>query len=231
MGATSGQVFSFSSTDPVAVELAFPTFAPTISHWGTSVLMDGRYDDDKSLIFTFGQTVVTAVPSGQSRALFAIRVAPSVDNSVGGGFGTRDLINRMQLTLDSISVAIRGSGNLLVTAVLNGIPSTTTAWTNAAAGSLTAVNSSLAQVASYAGLGTTVSGGETIAGFYVSGTDSLDLSKLRDLGNSILGGGAANSNTQIYPDGPDTLTFVVQNLGGSGSTDVLGRISWKEAQA
>lgn len=133
--------------------------------------------------------------------------------------------------MDSISVAIRGSGNLLVTAVLNGIPSTTTAWTNAAAGSLTAVNSSLAQVASYAGLGTTVSGGETIAGFYVSGTDSLDLSKLRDLGNSILGGGAANSNTQIYPDGPDTLTFVVQNLGGSGSTDVLGRISWKEAQA
>lgn len=231
MGATSGQVFSFSSTDPVAVELAFPTFAPTISHWGTSVLMDGRYDDDKSLIFTFGQTTVTSVPSGQSRALFAIRVAPSVDNSVGGAFGTRDLINRMQLTLDSISVAIRGTGNLLVTAVLNGVPNTATAWTNAAGGSLTAVNSSLAQVASYAGLSTTISGGETIAGFYVSGTDSLDLSKLRDLGNSILGGGAANSNTQIYPDGPDTLTFVVQNLGGSGNVDVLGRISWKEAQA
>jgi hypothetical protein len=231
MGATSGQVFSFSSTDPVAVELAFPTFAPTISHWGTSVLMDGRYDDDKSLIFTFGQKTVTSVTSAASIALFSIRVAPSVDNSVGGAFGTRDLINRMQLTLDSIGIAIRGNGNLLVTAVLNGTPSTATAWTNAVSNANNAVNSSLAQIASYAGGSTTVSGGETIAGFYTSGTDRLDLSTLRDLGNSILGGGGANSNSQIYPDGPDTLTFVVTNLAQSGNVDVLGRLSWKEAQA
>ena len=230
MGATSGQVFSYSPTDPVAVELAFPTFAPTISHWGTSVIMDGRFDDDKSLIFTYGQSTVTNIASGASKALFSIRVAPSVDNGIGAAFGARDLINRLQLTLDSIGISIRGTGNLLVTAVLNGTPSSTTAWTP-----ITSVanvtNSSLAQIASYAGGVTTVSGGETIAGFFVSGTDRLDLSTLRDLGNSILGGGGNNSNSQFYPDGPDTLTFVVTNLASSGNVDVLGRISWKEAQA
>ena len=231
MGANTGQTFTYSPTNPAAVELAFPTFGPTISHWGTSVIMDGRFDDDKSLIFTFGQTVVTAVAAGASRALFSIRVAPSVDNGIAGAFGTRELINRLQLTLDSIGISIRGNGNLLVTAILNGTPSSTTNWTNAVANTVGVVNSSLAQIANYAGGSTTVTGGETIAGFYVAGTDRLDLSGLRDLGNSILGGGGTTSREQIYPDGPDTLTFVVTNLAASTSVDVLGRLSWKEAQA
>lgn len=231
MGSTSGQTFTYSATDPVAVELGYPTYGPSISHWGTSVIMDGRFDDDKSLIFTFGQTAVTNITSGNSRALFSIRVAPSVDNGQIGVFGARELINRLQLTLDSIGISIRGgTGNLLITAVLNGVPSTSTTWTNAVGNVATVVNSSLAQIANYAGGTTTVSGGETIAGFFVSSTDRLDLSGLRDLGNSILGGGGTTSNTQIYPDGPDTLTFVVTNLAAT-SVDVLGRISWKEAQA
>jgi len=230
--STSGSSFTVSATNPAAVELAFPTYGPSISHWGTSVIMDGRFDDDKSLIFTFGQTVVTSISSGASRALFSIRVAPSVDNGIAGAFGTRELINRLQLTLDSIGISIRGgTGNLLLTAVLNGTPSSTTNWTNAVGNVAGAVNSSLAQIANYAGGSTTVSGGETIAGFYVSSTDRLDLTGLRDLGNSILGGGGATSREQIYPDGPDVLTFVVQNLASTGSADVLGRLSWTEAQA
>lgn len=51
--------FTFSATAPITVEQAFPTFAPIISHWGTSVIMDGKFDDDKSLNFTYGQTVPT----------------------------------------------------------------------------------------------------------------------------------------------------------------------------
>ena len=232
MGSRTPLSFTYLATNPAGVELAFPTFGPTISHWGTSVIMDGRFDDDKSLIFTFGQTTITQVQSGQSRALFSIRVSPSVDNGIAGAFGTRELINRLQLTLDSIGISIRGgSGNLLLTTVLNGTPSSTTLWTNAVANASGAVNSSLAQIANYAGGSTTVSGGETIAGFYVSSTDRLDLSGLRDLGNSILGGGGQNSNQQIYPDGPDVLTFVVTNLASTGTADVLGRLSWTEAQA
>jgi hypothetical protein len=31
---------------------ANPTYAPTLFHWGTSVIMDGRFDDDKAYLFT-----------------------------------------------------------------------------------------------------------------------------------------------------------------------------------
>lgn len=30
----------------------FPTYTPALMHWGTSVIMDGRFDDDKSYLFT-----------------------------------------------------------------------------------------------------------------------------------------------------------------------------------
>jgi hypothetical protein len=234
MGASSGQSFTFSATDPVAVELAFPTYGPSISHWGTSVIMDGRYDDDKSLVFTYGQATATSVASGATRALFSIRVAPSIDNGVAAAFGQRELINRMQLTLRALDVSAipaSGTANLLVQAFLNATPSTATTWTNAVGNVANRANSSLAQIADYAAGSTTVSGGEVTAGFFVgSGANSIDLSQVRDLGNSILGGGGTTSNTQIYPDGPDTLTIVVTNLAAQ-SCNVFGRLSWTEAQA
>jgi hypothetical protein len=234
MGASTGQTFTFSATDPVAVELAFPTYGPSISHWGTSVIMDGRYDDDKSLVFTYGQATATSVAANTTRALFSIRVAPSIDNGIAATFGQRELINRMQLTLRALDVSAipaSGNANLLVQAFLNATPSTATIWTNAVGNVANRANSSLAQIADYAAGSTTVSGGEVTAGFFVgSGANSIDLSQVRDLGNSILGGGGTTANTQIYPDGPDTLTIVVTNLA-SQSCNVFGRLSWTEAQA
>jgi hypothetical protein len=304
MSATSATSPSYSSTNPIAVETAYPTFAPTISHWGTSVIMDGRFDDDKSLLFTYGQTstvnlgsaapttvgatnvtssgttvtvpstasivvgqtvTVTAgtgtlngvttvtgiltpttfsvtpaptvalsaatisVSGASTKALFSIRVAPSVDNGKAAAFGQRDLTNRMQLVLRALDIALQGAtaGNLLVTAVLNGMPSTATTWS-----ALTSPTSSLAQIADYASGGnTTVSGGEVTGGFFVNATNNVDLSLVRDLGNSILGGGTTVANTGIYPDGPDVLTIVVQNLTTTGPAQVVGRLSWTEAQA
>jgi len=232
MGATSGQSFTYSQTAPVVIESAFPTYAPTISHWGTSAIMDGRFDDDKSLVFTFGQTTQTSVPASASRALFSIRVAPSVDTGIAAAFGARELINRMQLVLRALDITVTSANtNILVTAVLNGTPSTSTAWTNAVGNASGVQNSSLAQIANYAAGSTTVSGGETTGGFFVNSTTSIDLGAVRDLGNSILGGGGANANINIYPDGPDTLTIVVTNLSTTTAATVLGRLSWTEAQA
>jgi hypothetical protein len=163
--------------------------------------------------------------------LLSIRVAPSVDNGIAANFGTRELVNRMQLVLDSLGITTRSaSANMLVTAVLNGVPSTATAWTNAINNVTGIANSSLAQIANYAAGSTTVTGGEVTAGLLVTGTSTLDLGNVRDLGNSVLGGGAANANTNIYPDGPDVLTIVVTNTGAA-AVDVLGRLSWTEAQA
>ena len=231
MGAVQGITFNYSASAPVAVELAYPTYAPSISHWGTSVIMDGRFDDDKSLVFTYGQTSPVALPSGSTRALFSIRVAPSVDNGLPATFGARELTNRMQLILDSLGVNQSNTGSILVRAFLNGTPSTATTWTNAVGNVSGVVNSSLAQIADYGGGSTTLTGGEVTAGFFLNqATTTLDLSKVRDLGNSILGGGTTTSNTQIYPDGPDVLTITATNLT-PGTISLLSRISWTEAQA
>ena len=228
--ANTAQTFTYSATAPTTVELAFPGFSPSVSHWGTSAIMDGRFDDDKSLVFTFGQTTATTITAGSSIALMSIRVAPSADNGQIGAFGAREVINRMQLKLNAMDFTFTGTAQpLLVTTVLNGTPSSATAWTNAVANAAQ-TNSSLAQIASYAGGTTTVSGGEVAGGFFVQGTDRLDLTQVRDLGNSILGGGGANANSGIYPDGPDTMTIVVRNLGAASAT-VYGRLSWTEAQA
>jgi hypothetical protein len=303
MSIGSPQVFTYSGAAgaPTMVELSSPTFAPTISHWGTSVIMDGRFDEDKSLIFTYGQTALTTLapaggttstgtlvsgnasvtlstgntniipgmtitaPSGvpantvvtsivgttlvmsnqasasgaqtltfsglTQKALLSIRVAPSVDNGIGAGFGVRELVNRMQLKMDAIGVTTSTpAANYLVTAVINGLPSSSTTWTSPTGNSATAVNSSLSQIADYGGGTTLVTGGEVTGGFLSQGTDRQDLTQLRDLGNAIMGGGSTLANAQIFPDGPDVLTFLVTNLT-SIPISVAGRISWKEAQA
>jgi len=242
MGSPVGVAFTYSPTDPVAVELAFPTYGPSISHWGTSVIMDGRFDDDKSLVFTYGQVGITTLQAsgnpGSSRALIAIRVAPSVDNGIAAAFGSRELTNRMQLVLRQLDLTALGGGNptILVRAYLNATPTIAATWTNAVGNIAGFQNSSLAQIADYANVGAgltgvQVNGGEVTAGFFVgSGANSIDLSGVRDLGNSILGGGSTTTGTNIYPDGPDTLTIVATNLTNS-TTNVATRISWTEAQA
>ena len=229
----SPQVFTFTALTgaPILVELSQPTYAPTISHWGTSVIMDGRFDEDKSLIFTYGQTIFTNIAAGATKALLSIRVAPSVDNGIGAAFGVRELINRMQLKLVALGVTCKTpSSNYLITAVINGTPSSATSWTSPTGNSTVLTNSSLAQIADYQGGSTTITGGETTGGFLSQGTDTLDLRSLRDLGNAIMGGGSTLANQQIFPDGPDVLTFLVTNISAS-AIDVAGRVSWTEAQA
>ena len=234
MGSANSSSFTFATLDPTIVELAYPTFAPALSHWGTSVIMDGNFDDDKSLLFTYGQTVSSSLAINQTKALFSIRVSPSVDNGIPAAFGARELVNRMQLVLRTLGVSANttsGVMNVLIRANLNGQPSgSLVTWTNAVGNVSSAVNSSLAQIADYGGLDVQVVGGETTGGFFVDGTGTLDISLVRDLGNSILGGGGTTSNTGIYPDGPDVLTFTATNLGLQ-PVNIFSRLSWTEAQA
>ena len=235
MGVPTASQFTYSATTPIPVEYAYPTFAPSISHWGTSVIMDGRYDDDKSLLFTYGQVATSSIAAGATIALFSIRVSPSADNGLPAAFGARELTNRMQLILRTLDLSIATTGsaqptNILVKANLNGIPNAAVTWTNAVGNAANVVNSSLANIADYGGLNATVVGGETTAGFFVNTTGTQDISLVRDLGNSILGGGGPNANTQIYPDGPDVLTITATNVSAV-PVSVLGRISWTEAQA
>jgi hypothetical protein len=89
----------------------------------------------------------------------------------------------------------------------------------------------LSQIADYSeDEETIILGGEVTGGFYSQGTSSIDLTNVRDLGNSVLGGGSSFANINVYPDGPDVLSIVVTNLS-STAVEVTGRLSWKEAQA
>lgn len=223
----ANQTHTYSATAPIGVQMHAPYFSPTISHWGTSVLMDGKFDSDKSYVFIAGMVATITVTQGARVPLMSIRVAPSVDNGRGGVLGAKEIVNHMQLVMQQMDLI--ANGIFLITLVLNGVPS---------AGTFTNVGgSSLSQVA-YHNASTTVSGGENIFAFYTqsNGTNiptvtQQDLTYVRDLGNSILGGGSTNNAGQeVYPNGPDVITVVAQNID-TGSKGIQARLSWTEAQA
>ena len=241
-GATGGAAataFTYSATAFVTVEYATQDSVPSISHWGSSVIMDGQFNDDKSLIFNYGMTSFLAIAAAGSYALMALRIAPSVDSGTTDTLGLKENINRMQLQLDSVSII--SSANTLINLVLNGriaaVFSGTGAVTTFTSPQQIAngFTSSLAQIAVNGATGTasTITGGESLAALYVpAGVNTLDLGNVRDLGNSILGGGVNNTvpTTQagLYPDGPDILYVVCTT---TTAVNVQARLSWKEAQA
>jgi len=235
-GGSASQV-AFAGDVTSAVELATPDAVPALSHWGSSAIMDGLFNDDKSLIFNYGSTPLTTNTSTtQLTPVLAIRVAPAVDNGQTGLLGAKEIINRMQLEL--VELGIYATGPLLVNLVLNGVTTGTysgsfTAPVTTAGGAYT---SSLSQVAQNVTNTVTVIGGESVAAAFTNtnGQTTLDLSGVRDLGNSILGGGTSNtlptSQSGLYPDGPDILYVCVTPLTATAIT-VNARLSWKEAQA
>jgi hypothetical protein len=246
-GGAAATTFTYSATAPISVRLYSRHVATGTSHWGSAVIMDGRFDEDKAYIFQTGMASSLVVPRGSSTnryGLLSLRVAPSVDNGMVGLFGQRELVNRMQLTLKQMDVlaqstasATNNPGIYLVEVILNGRVNNASGntWVNVG-------GSSLAQV-QYHAANTIVLGGEPILSYFVStvtGEASVvgqDLSTVRELGNSILAGGtstAANTDgSNIFPDGPDQVTITIRNLSGAAvtSSSVNGRLSWTEAQA
>jgi len=229
--AMTAQTWTYSATTPIIVEHHSPFYAPAISHWGTSVIMDGRFDDDKSFVFTQGTQSGISVPANGGRAAIqSFRISPSVSNGIPGALGVREIVNRMQMVLRQIDLFANGS--VLVSIVLNGTVSPGTPnWTSVG-------GSSLAQYINHTP-GTRVDGGEVIYGFYLNttgvatqfNTTQQDLTLVRDLGTSILSGGTSTlSNVDIYPNGPDMVTIVATNIGPVVA-NINSRMSWTEAQA
>jgi len=228
MGTGSASAFTYSATQPIALELISATSVPQISHWGSSVIMDGDFDEDRAYVYTAATKQQRQIGSGQTRAVIALRVAPSVDNGIPGSFGTRELVNRMQLVLRQVDIS--SNGKFFIELVLNPVTSITTSW-------LDVGGTSLAQ---YAVLGTQaeLTGGEVIFAFYSdNGVNQYSLNEVKELSNCILGGGGSQyenttspNPTGIFPDGPEVLAIRVRNLTGN-NRNIDARFSWKEAQA
>ena len=238
MSSGTGQTFTYQADQPIVLELLEASSVPQISHWGSSVIMEGRYDDDRAYVYTYGTKTGREIDTNQEKALIALRVSPSVDNGIPASFGYRELTNRMQLVLRAAEVS--ANGPFYIEILLNPNISSSINWNNVG-------GTSLAQYADLTAQGTgdlsvELIGGEVIFGFYVGdGINTVNLESVKEISNSILGGGfdqfaatTAPNPSGVFPDGPEVLAIRAKNLaGGKGSTkrsaDV--RISWTEAQA
>ena len=238
MSSGTPQSFTYSATQPIVCELLEASSVPQISHWGSSVIMEGRYDDDRAYVYTYGTRTGREINSGDTKALLALRVSPSVDNGIPDSFGARELVNRMQLVLRNAEISATGS--FYVEILLNPNISSSINWQNVG-------GTSLAQYADLTASGTgdlsvELIGGEVIYGFYADvGIAAYDLGRVKEISNSILGGGfdqfaatTAPNPTGVFPDGPEVIAVQVTNIaGGKGANKRAAdfRISWTEAQA
>ena len=192
-----------------SVTLISCTAATALNHWGSSYIMDGGFDEDRGYYFNYASLSKT-VPTGASKTAFFVRLAPSVSNSISGDLGDRDLINRSQLLLQRLQ--IQSDTPVQVYGVLNpsNIDASTLTWQSVNTVALGS-QPSFAQICSTATAA--ADPGEQIFSTLgqPDGFAEIDLSSLKELSNSAIGG---YSN---YPDGPDVLAVVVNNIG-SGIT-------------
>jgi hypothetical protein len=224
---------AISHASGVGVILVSNTCSPTLSHWGSALIMDGGYDEDRGYIFNYGVTVAT--PLTWTKTAFLIRLAPSVSNSQTGGLGVKDLLNRSQLLLSSIAGAVFGgtatTGPLIVEGILNPKNFQNATW-SALEAEAVGGQPSFAQVATSV---TWSTGNAAVAGEQVfayaapssvggTSTERLDLAELKELTGGPIGGDFK------FPDGPDILAINVR-MGAGTATSATIYLRWGEAQA
>lgn len=234
-------------------------YAPSLFHWGASVIMDGQFEDDKAYLFSASSPTIFMLnqkvdgdPEQASREypILTVRLAPSVDAGLTGDLGTRDLINRMQLQLKQVSVSLSDGGTTAGATNVNRYDTNSQRksatvrlilnadlakpfYTKQNAPSLSQViyhNPSTAQEFNL--LDDRYNNGIVLYEFRVGADETVEqeLGEVVNLGNSILGG------DYTFPNGPDTLTVVVVPDGEYTSTSYQytncnARITWTESQA
>lgn len=181
---------------------------------------------DSSYTVTLGTSTQTVY----EQPLISVRLAPSVDNGTPGALGQREIINRMQLILDTVGVLTTHSCEILLK--LNGSLNNFN-WRRV-------TNPSLSQLL-YHDTTDTITGGTVVYTFRAQGgtgttgrtpvSTTFTLDEIATLGNSIMGGNS------VYPDGPDVLTVVARlvedpsTITATNPFTVSSRISWSESQA
>lgn len=206
-----------------------PSYAPSLYHWGASVIMDGGFEDDKAYLFTVasgsGGSDTITIPTtlaGIPVPVLSIRLAPSVDSSIVGALGERDLINRMSITLKQVGLVVTQTTRpASVRLILNGNLAQAAYFSNYGAPSLT-------QIIKHTGQATdSITGGVTIFEFRAAANSPVtaELEALAEIGNSILGG------DYVFPNGPDILTVAVVTTDTTTASQITARITWAESQA
>jgi len=208
------------------------TCSPTLSHWGSSLIMDGGFTTDRGYMFNYARqgNSLTTTP----KTIFLIRLAPSVSNSSVGRLGAKDLLNRSQMLLEEVSVSLgRGGlslGECVVQGILNPKNFSDATWQNLNSSTLGG-QPSFAQIATSVTwtTGSYALPGERIFQFIADAarsdalTTTKDLSKLKEMSGAPLGGDF------MFPDGPDILAINVFMVNDNSTGTVS--LTWSEAQA
>ena len=219
------------------------TCSPTLNHWGSALILDGGYDDERGYIFNYQRINMPLTTVAQTA--FIIRLAPSVENSQIGGLGAKTLLNRSQLLLEEVGVAVSGGsssplvGNIIIEGILNPKNFSNATWqalnTETVGGQPSFAQVSQNVIWSTSGSNTPASGnqyaipGEQVFAFAGQATtsgavsDRLDLGKLKELTGAPLGGDFK------YPDGSDILAINIRTTAGTANAALVLR--WSEAQA
>jgi len=234
------------------IELVAVTATPTMSHWGSSYIMDGGFDFDRGYSFSYTASGVSV--GSNVTALFGIRLSPSASNGITGDLGARELLNRAQLLLEGIDVISppgfdsTANSSIVVTGILNpGNYYDATSWTPLNS-QLLGNQPSFTQVdiaptftggydSGYAQVGVQGWGQEAIPGEKIfefttalNSAAKLDLTGIKELTQSAVGGRGT------FPNGPDTLYINIGiNPNTLANTAIVGNVSvtlrWAEAQA
>lgn len=209
------------------------TCSPTLSHWGSALIMDGGYDGERGYIFNYQRTNMSVTTTAQTA--FVIRLAPSVENSQVGQLGSKALLNRSQLLLQEVVSSFSTGttpGSIIVEGILNPRNFVNASWTalNTEAVGGQPSFAQVAQTVTWApGTVAYAIPGEQVFAFAAPATtsgatnDRLQLDQLKELTGAPLGGDFK------YPDGSDILAINVRTTAGSGTQAILLR--WSEAQA
>ena len=220
------------------VEIIGVTATPTMTHWGSSYVIEGMFDFDRGYMFNYTQTGLNINTVDQS--IFAVRLAPSASQGVTGDLGDREVINRAQFMPMALEVVanvgnvVTYGGGIQVTGVLNPSNFPGDGVLNFSSLNSTAYGNqpSFAQANLYPGQGglmsgNVASGGERVFQF-VASTDTrnvFDLSGLKELSQGIIGGRGT------YPNGPDTLFINMKALTAANLSNVSVSLRWNEGQA
>ena len=202
--------------------------SPALSHWGTSVIMDGNFTEDKSYLFTASMSAF-AFPTNMNIEipLLSVRLAPAADYGIGSILGSRNLINRSIIVLNDVQILTRQAVNITLK-----VNCESPLW-NQQQRWFAAGNGSISQYMDHGLPSQTgpLSGGTIVGGFFAGEQDAgrnqvtnYPINIIRNLGNSILGGDT------VFPNGPDILTVFARPFTSSIANRTLCKLSWLEAQ-
>jgi len=213
-----------------SVILLNTTCAPTISHWGSAVIMDGNYDPDVGYLFNIADFNIS-IAGNSTETLLLFRLAPSVSNTLPGNLGDREVVNRSVIQLAELEV--QSDRSTEIAGVINPTNDfSALTWVNASSqtlGTATAVfQPSFAQYVNNTNFSAAPTGGEVIFRYITppsrANKSQFDLSNVKALENGVIGGNGT------YPNGPEVLALVISNKDAQIAT-IDFSLKWTEAQA